>query len=90
MLRNFVFSFVSYLNNECGAVLDSSIMASIFSYRYPPQVYDAELDSNISVAVMGSTAEYDALRFLQRHGCEGFVAGKMIANINKTFSNSTN
>lgn len=85
MARNYVFSFITSINDECGAVLDSSIMATIYGHRYPTQGYDADTDSNIRVAVMGSTAEYDAQRFLRRHGCEGAVAKKMIASINQTF-----
>lgn len=90
MLRNYVFSFVSAVNDECGAVLDSKIMARLFGFRYPAAGYDAEVDARISVAVMGSTADYDARRFLQRHGCDGIVADQMIGQINTAFKGPAN
>lgn len=90
MVRNYVFSFVSFLNDECDAVLDSRIMAKLFSFRYPTAGYDAEADARIPVAVMGSTAEYDARRFIQRHGCDGIVADQMIGQINTAFGATAN
>lgn len=84
-IRNYLFNFITQLNDECGAILDASIMSAIFWYRYPQQGYVAEQDAKIAVAVMGSVAEYDTRRFLQRHGCDGIVAKKMIRQINTMF-----
>lgn len=90
MGRNYTFNFVSYINDECGAVLESKMMVRLFKYRYPSKDYDAAIDGMPSIAVMGSTAEYDARRFLQRHGCEGIVASRMINRINAAFGPQAN
>jgi TPR repeat protein len=83
-LRNYVYSFVTALGEECGTFLEPAAITSLYLYRYPDS-WKPEDDAAVRIGVMGGVAEYDAKRFLQRHGCEGPVALQMTGNINRFF-----
>jgi hypothetical protein len=84
--RNYVFSFVTALGDECPSMLRPKSVVGFYRYRYPDS-WRAEDDGALNVALMGSIAEHDAKRFLRRHGCDGQVAGQLSENINKLFQN---
>jgi TPR repeat protein len=84
--RNYVFSFVTAVGDECPSMLRPKSVVGFYRYRYP-DAWRAEDDAVLNVALMGSIAEHDAKRFLRRHGCDGQVAGQMAENINKLFQN---
>jgi hypothetical protein len=83
-LRQYVYSFVTALGEECGTFLEPAAVQGLYRYRYPDN-WKLEDDAAVRIAVMGAVADYDAKRFLQRHGCEGPVGTRMTGSINRLF-----
>lgn len=79
--RNYVFNFIQSLLQECEPFVQPDNVASLYSYRYPPN-WKAEQDDNVIVAIQTSVAEYDASTFLRRHVCGGLIAKHVFKSIN--------
>ncbi|MCA8902567.1 MAG: hypothetical protein KDA53_15105 [Hyphomonas sp.] len=88
LLRNYLFNFTNSLMDECDPFLTPGNLVNFYLYRYPPGKFSLDQEEDINVAIQTELGEHDASIFVERHGCEGPVAKRMFANMNRFFGDT--
>lgn len=83
-VRSYLFNFTSTLMDSCAEVLKPHAIPGLYFFRFPNGEIEEET-TDISIEIQAEVGEYDAITFMNRHGCTGFVPRRVFATLDSFF-----